>query len=96
MFARVVSAEEKLATSLELNAKVGLRTASVTAIRSAQRGSSGGNGSCHFGLNSLHRCLWSNVATGSKIPPKPCRAGHVIQSCSPYPLIATSMPRNSH
>lgn len=57
VFAGVVGAEEKLATSLELNAKVGLGAASITAVRSSQRGSSGGNGSCHFGLISLHRCL---------------------------------------
>ena len=39
VFARVVSAEEKLAAGVELDAEVGLGTAAVAAVLGAQRGS---------------------------------------------------------
>jgi hypothetical protein len=52
VLAGVVGAEEKLAAGLELDTEVGLGTATVAAVRSAQR-RSGGNGSGHFSLISL-------------------------------------------
>jgi hypothetical protein len=54
VLSRVVSAEEKLAAGVELNAKVGLGTAAVAAVLGTQHVSSGGNSSCHIGLISLH------------------------------------------
>jgi hypothetical protein len=56
VLSRVVSAEEKLAAGLELDAKVCLGTAAVAAVLGRQRLSSGGKGCCHIGLISLHRC----------------------------------------
>src|SRR5262245_10605817 len=53
----VVRAEVQLATTEELDLQVGLRPAAVAAVGRAQRGSTWGNGSGHFGLISTHRCL---------------------------------------
>ena len=51
VLAGVVGAEEQLTAGLELHAKVGLGSATVTAIRGRQR-RAGGNCSGHIGLIS--------------------------------------------
>jgi hypothetical protein len=52
----VVGAEQQLATRLELDSQVGLGSATVAAVRSAQRGTRG-NGSGHIGLISHYRSV---------------------------------------
>jgi hypothetical protein len=58
VLAGVVGAEVQLTARLELDAEVGLRTAAVAAICSAQRGCTGGNGSSHIGLISAFSGVW--------------------------------------
>jgi hypothetical protein len=61
-----VRAEEKLAATGELDAQVGLSTATVAAVHSRQRGT-GGNCSGHLRPLSFHGVLL-NVATGFNVP----------------------------
>jgi hypothetical protein len=53
----VVGAEQEFAPCLELHTKVGLGSATVATVQSSQCCGTGGNGSGHNGLISLHRCL---------------------------------------
>jgi hypothetical protein len=62
----VVRAEEKLAATGELDAQVGLSTATVAAVHSRQR-ITGGNCSGHLRPLSFQGVLL-NVATDSNIP----------------------------
>ena len=64
----VVGAEQQLTTRLELDAEVGLGSATVAAVRCAQRRGAGGNCSGHIGLISFCLDVSLNVAAGSKIP----------------------------
>lgn len=57
VFAGMVCTEVQLATGLELDLEVGLRSATVAAVSSTQRCGTRGNGSGHIGLISTHRCL---------------------------------------
>lgn len=69
VLAGVVRAEEKLAATGELDAQVGLSTATVAAVHSAQWGT-GGNCSGHLWPLSFHGVLL-NVATDPNIPAFP-------------------------
>jgi hypothetical protein len=70
VLAGVVGAEEQLAARLELDPEVGLGSATVAAVRSAQRGTRG-NCSGHIGLISSSFGAGSNVAERAKIPSTP-------------------------
>ena len=69
VFAGVVGTEQQLTARLELNAEVGLGSATVAAVASAERCVARGKCSVHIGLISFI-CLGvlHNVAAGSKIP----------------------------
>jgi len=66
----VVGAEQQLTARLELDPEVGLSSATVAAVRGAQRGTRG-NGSGHIGLISVFVGAGSNVAREPKIPCEP-------------------------
>jgi len=90
--AGVVSAEEQLSTLAELDAQVGLGSATVAAVARGQRGGAGGNCSGHIGLFPWVVVLvfvfigtYSNLAAGANIPRGTVRRDvHPITlSCTP-------------
>jgi hypothetical protein len=70
VLAGVVGAEQQLPTRLELDTEVGLGSATVAAVRGAERGTRG-NGSGHIGLISISFGASSNVAGEAMIPVTP-------------------------
>jgi hypothetical protein len=85
VLACVMGAEQQLTTRLELDPKVGLSSATVAAVRSAERGTRG-NSSGHNGLISFFVGAGSNVVGEAKIPSIPPRP-----TCRPTPDPITAL-----
>ena len=84
-----------LATRLELDSEIGLSSATVAAVRGAERGTRG-NCSGHIGLISVFVDAGSNVAGEAKIPSNPPVrrvVRHLISSRPGYPRGGVSTPR---
>ena len=95
VLACVVGAEQQLATRLELDSEIGLSSATVAAVRGAERGTRG-NCSGHIGLISVFVDAGSNVAGEAKIPSNPPVrrvVRHLIPSRPGYPRGGVSTPR---
>ena len=87
VLAGVVGAEEELATGLELDAKVGLGSATVAAVRGAQRERRGQQQWSLRPHSPYHPCVWSNVATGIKDSRR-----HVVPDTSSNHVVPTRRP----
>ena len=77
VLAGVVGAEEQLAAGLELDAEVGLGSAAVAAVRGAQRGGTGGNGSSSHRPHFSSRRVSGQRSGGTQRFPPPRVARHV-------------------